>query len=211
LSGQIGPVCRLCRREGVKLFLKGHRCYTPKCPIEKHANPPGQHGDRRGRRGGASDYRPYLREKQKVRRYYGLEERQFRRYFALASKAKGVTGEALLQLLERRLDNVVFRLGFASSRPEARQIVRHGHVLVNGKAANIPSILLRAGDVVSIRESSRSRSWFRNVRERAEARTVPDWLQRDLDALSGTLVKLPTRDSVEIPVNERLIVEYYSR
>lgn len=204
-------MCRLCRREGAKLFLKGYRCYSPKCPIEKHAAPPGQHGDKRGRRPGSSDYRPYLREKQKVRRYYGLGERQFRRYFVRAGKTKGVTGETLLQLLERRLDNVVFRLGFASSRPEARQVVRHGHFTLNGRRADIPSILLREGDTVAVRESSRSKALFKKLAERAEARSAPEWLSRDLEAMRGVVVKLPDRASVEIAVNERLIVEYYSR
>jgi small subunit ribosomal protein S4 len=204
-------VCRLCRREGAKLFLKGYRCYSPKCPIEQHAAAPGQHGDKRGRRGGSSDYRPYLREKQKVRRYYGVGERQFSSYFVRAGKSKGVTGEALLQLLERRLDNVVFRLGFASSRPEARQLVSHGHFRLNGHKANIPSMLLRVGDVVGVREGSRSKALFKNAAERADARSIPDWLQRDVESMNGSLVALPTRGSVEISVNERLIVEYYSR
>lgn len=211
MARETGPVCRLCRREGTKLFLKGYRCYSPKCPIEKHAAAPGQHGDRRGRRGGNSDYRPYLREKQKVRRYYGLGEGQFSRYFVRAGKSKGVTGEALLQLLERRMDNIVFRLGFASSRPEARQLVRHRHFLLNGRRADIPSILLKTGDVVSVREGSRGKALFKTAAERAEARSVPAWLSRDIEAMRGTMVQLPTRESVEISVNERLIVEYYSR
>jgi small subunit ribosomal protein S4 len=202
-------VCRLCRREGVKLFLKGHRCYTPKCPIEKHRMAPGQHGDKRPRH--TSDFRPYLREKQKVRRIYGVGEAQFRRFFRMAAKARGATGEALLQLLERRLDNVVFRLGFAASRPQARQIVNHGHILVNGRKVNIASYLVRPGDVFSVREASRSSPLFQARAEEAGGRAVPAWLDRDLAAWRGTVLRLPERSEVEMNVNERLIVEYYSR
>jgi small subunit ribosomal protein S4 len=209
LARYTGPVCRLCRREGVKLFLKGHRCYSPKCPIEKRANPPGQHGDKRPKR--TSDFRPYLREKQKVRRIYGVLERQFRRYFRIASKAKGATGSSLLILLERRLDNVVFRLGFASSRPEARQMVRHGHVTVNGRRVNIPSYSVREGDVVAIAEKSRSLPLFKDRAAEAESRPAPAWLQRDLATLSGTVLRLPTREDLDPNIQERLIVEYYSR
>lgn len=208
MSGQIGPVCRLCRREGVKLFLKGHRCYTPKCPIEKHRMPPGQHGDIRPK---SSDFRPYLREKQKVRRIYGVGERQFQRVFRLASKSRGATGEALLSLLERRLDNVVFRLGFASSRPEARQIVSHGHIAVNGRRVNIPSLLVRAGDVIAVRQRSRALPFFKARVESAASRSVPEWLSRDLSAMEGTVVRLPERSELDSAINERLIVEYYSR
>jgi small subunit ribosomal protein S4 len=193
----------------MKLFLKGHRCYSPKCPIEKHRMPPGQHGDKRPRR--SSDFRPYLREKQKVRRIYGMREGQFRRYFRLADKAKGVTGETLLQLLERRLDNVVFRLGFAASRPEARQMVTHGHFAVNGRKVDIPSFLVRPGDVVAVRERSRSLALLKQRAEEAEARTVPEWLVRDLTAMQGTVARLPQREELDLHVNERFIVEYYSR
>lgn len=209
MARQTDPVCRLCRREGMKLFLKGHRCYSPKCPIEKRANPPGQHGDKRPRR--TSDFRPYLREKQKVRRIYSVGERQFRGYFRLASKSKGVTGEALLRLLERRLDNVVFRLAFASSRPEARQLVRHGHFNVNGRRVDIPSFLVRAGDVIVVREKSRARPLFKDRIPEAESRSVPEWLIRDLTLMQGTVSRLPERENVDANIQERLIVEFYSR
>ncbi len=209
MARQTDPVCRLCRREGTKLFLKGHRCYSPKCPIEKRRNPPGQHGDKRPRR--TSDFRPYLREKQKVRRIYGVQERQFGRYFRIASKSKGVTGEALLTILERRLDNAVFRLGFASSRPEARQVVRHGHITVNGRRVNIPSYLLRAGDIIAVAEKSRVRPIFKDRAADAESRPVPAWLSRDLTTMSGTVVSLPEREALDSSIQERLIVEYYSR
>ena len=171
--------------------------------------PPGQHGDKRPRR--SSDFRPYLREKQKVRRIYGMGEGQFRRYFRVATKSKGVTGEALLRLLERRLDNVVFRLGFASSRPEARQLVTHGHFLVNERRVNVPSFLVREGDVVGVRQRSRALPLLRRRLEEAESRTVPDWLVRDLAGAQGTVARLPEREQLDMSVNERLIVEYYSR
>ncbi len=193
----------------MKLFLKGHRCYSPKCPIEKRANPPGQHGDKRPRK--TSDFRPYLREKQKVRRIYGVLEGQFRGYFRLASKAKGVTGETLLTILERRLDNAVFRLGFATSRPEARQVVRHGHITVNGRRVNIPSFLVRAGDVIAVAEKSRAKSAFKDRAAEAESRAVPEWLSRDLTTMSGTVVRIPERENIDPNIQERLIVEYYSR
>ena len=209
MARQTDPVCRLCRREGMKLFLKGHRCYSPKCPIEKRSNPPGQHGDKRPRR--TSDYRPYLREKQKVRRIYGVLEGQFRRYFKIATKSKGVTGEALLTILERRLDNVVFRLGFATSRPEARQVVRHGHIVVNGRRVNIPSFIVRAGDVIAVAEKSRARPVFKDRAAEAESRSVPDWLSRDLATMSGTVLRAPERESIDPSIQERLIVEFYSR
>jgi len=209
LARQTDPVCRLCRREGTKLFLKGHRCYSPKCAIEKRRNPPGQHGDKRPRR--TSDYRPYLREKQKVRRIYGVMEGQFGHYFRIASKSKGVTGEALLTLLERRLDNVVFRLGFATSRPEGRQVVRHGHITVNGRRVDVPSFLVRAGDVVAVAAASRARPVFKERAEDAASRSVPGWLSRDLAAMSGTVIQVPDRDAMDATIQERLIVEYYSR
>lgn len=209
MARQTDPVCRLCRREGTKLFLKGHRCYGPKCPIEKRKAPPGQHGDKRPRR--TSDFRPYLREKQKVRRIYGMQEGQFSHYFRIASKSKGVTGEALLTLLERRLDNVVFRLGFATSRPEGRQVVRHRHVTVNGRRVDVPSFLVRVGDVVAIAEKSRARPVFKERAAEAESRSVPDWLSRDLTVMSGTVVRLPERAALDSTIQERLIVEYYSR
>lgn len=209
MARQTDPVCRLCRREGMKLFLKGHRCYSPKCPIEKRANPPGQHGDKRPRR--TSDFRPYLREKQKVRRIYSVGERQFRGYFRVATKSKGVTGEALLRILERRLDNVVFRLGFSSSRPEARQLVRHGHFNVNGRRVDIPSFLVRPGDVICVREKSRARPLFKDRIAEAESRAVPEWLVRDLTAMQGTVSRLPERENCDAHIQERLIVEFYSR
>lgn len=209
MARQTDPVCRLCRREGIKLFLKGHRCYGPKCPVEKRAGPPGQQNDRKRPR--ASDFRPYLREKQKVRRLYSVGERQFRGYFRLASKSKAVTGEALLRILERRLDNVVFRLGFASSRPEARQLVRHGHFNVNGRRVDIPSFLVRVGDVVTVREKSRALPLFKDRVGAAESRSVPEWLSRDLAGMQGTVSGLPDREHSDAHIQERLIVEYYSR
>lgn len=209
MARQTDPVCRLCRREGIKLFLKGHRCYSPKCPVERRAGPPGQQSDRKRPR--ASDFRPYLREKQKVRRLYSVGERQFRGYFRLASKSKGVTGEALLRILERRLDNVVFRLGFASSRPEARQLVRHGHFNVNGRRVDIPSFLVRVGDVLTVREKSRALPLFKDRLGEAESRGVPDWLIRDLTAMQGTVSRLPERENMDAHIQERLIVEFYSR
>jgi len=193
----------------MKLFLKGHRCYSPKCPIEKRASPPGQQNEKKRPR--PSDFRPYLREKQKVRRLYSVGERQFRGYFRLASKSKGVTGEALLRILERRLDNVVFRLGFASSRPEARQLVRHGHFNVNGRRVDIPSFLVRIGDVVLVREKSRALPLFKDRAAEAEARAVPEWLVRDLTAMQGTVSRLPERENMDAHIQERLIVEFYSR
>jgi small subunit ribosomal protein S4 len=208
LARYTGPVCRLCRREGVKLFLKGHRCYTPKCPVDKRAYAPGQHGQTRKK---LSEYGVHLREKQKARRIYGVLERQFRRYFERASKAKGVTGEALLQLLERRLDNVVFRLGLATSRPQARQLVRHGHFEVNGRRVNIPSYLVRAGDVVAVREGSRSLPLFRDLAEEGRTRSVPGWLTADHDQMRGTVLRLPSRDDIDTQLQEYLIVEHYSR
>ena len=210
MSRQTDPVCRLCRREGTKLFLKGHRCYGPKCPIERRANPPGQHGTER-RRGRSSDYRPYLREKQKVRRIYGVGEGQFRGYFRVASKSKGVTGEVLLRTLERRLDNVVFRLGFATSRPEARQVVNHGHVMVNGRRVDIPSFQVRPGDVVRLRDRARRLEIFKDRLAFGESRPVPDWLERDLENAQGTVLRLPERENMDSTIQERLIVEFYSR
>lgn len=202
-----GPVCRLCRREGVKLYLKGEKCYSDKCPVVKRATPPGQHGASRRK---PTEYAIQLREKQKARRYYGVLERQFERYFEMAARKKGVTGEVLLQTLERRLDNVVYRMGFAASRAEARQIVKHSHIEVNGRKVNIPSYLVREGDVVAVRESSRE---HKRIKELAAAatRTVPAWLSVDPEALRGTVLRLPNRDEIDTPVQEQLIVEFYSR
>ncbi len=201
-------VCRLCRRENLKLFLKGERCYTDKCAIERRNYPPGQHGQGRPK---FSEYSIQLREKQKVKRMYGLLEKQFRRTFAEASRIKGITGETLLVLLERRLDNVAYRLGFASSRAEARTLVRHGHLLVNGKKVNIPSYTVRAGDVVSVKEPSRQLGRVQSAMEGAQRRGVPDWAEVDRDAFSGKIKILPTRSDVTMPINEKLIVELYSK
>ena len=201
-------VCRLCRRENFKLFLKGERCYTDKCAIERRNYPPGQHGQGRPK---FSEYSIQLREKQKVKRMYGLLENQFRRTFAEAARTKGITGETLLVLLERRLDNVTYRLGFASSRAEARTFVRHGHILVNGKKVNIPSYTVRAGDVVSVKEPSRQITRVLSAMEGAQRRGVPDWAEVDRDACSGRIKILPTRSDITMPINEKLIVELYSK
>jgi small subunit ribosomal protein S4 len=201
-------VCRLCRRENLKLFLKGERCYTDKCAIERRNYPPGQHGQGRPK---FSEYSIQLREKQKVKRMYGLLENQFRRTFAQAARTKGITGETLLVLLERRLDNVAYRLGFASSRAEARTFVRHGHILVNGKKVNIPSYFVRAGDVVSVRERSRQMARVLTAMEGAQRRGVPEWAELDRDTCSGKIRLLPTRSDVTMPINEKLIVELYSK
>ena len=201
-------VCRLCRRENLKLFLKGDRCYTDKCAIERRNYPPGQHGQGRPK---FSAYSIQLREKQKVKRMYGLLENQFRRTFAEAARAKGITGETLLVLLERRLDNVTYRLGFASSRAEARLLVRHGHILVNGKKLNIPSYFVRAGDVVSVKEPSRQMARVLAAMEGAQRRGVPEWAEVDRDTYSGKIKLLPTRSDITMPINEKLIVELYSK
>jgi len=201
-------VCRLCRRENLKLFLKGERCYTDKCAIERRNYPPGQHGQKRPK---FSEYSIQLREKQKLKRMYGLLEKQFRRTFARASREKGITGEALLVLLERRLDNVVYRLGFASSRAEARLLVRHGHILVNGKRVNIPSYFVRVGDEVSVKEQSRQMARVLTAMEGAQRRGVPEWAELDRDACSGRIKLMPARSDVTMPINEKLVVELYSK
>lgn len=201
-------VCRLCRRENLKLFLKGERCYTDKCAIERRNYPPGQHGQKRPK---FSEYSIQLREKQKLKRIYGLLEKQFRRTFARASREKGITGEALLILLERRLDNVVYRLGFASSRAEARLLVRHGHILVNGKRVNIPSYFVRVGDEVSVKEQSRQMARVLTAMEGAQRRGVPEWAELDRDACSGRIKLMPARSDVTMPINEKLVVELYSK
>jgi len=201
-------VCRLCRREGVKLFLKGDRCFTPKCGVERRAYPPGQHGQGRAR---FSDYGVQLREKQKVKRIYGLVERQFAVTMDRASRMKGRQGENLLMLLERRLDNVVFRLGFATSRAEARQLVRHGHFTVNSRKASIPSMLLRAGDVVVLRERSREVQRITSALEALEGKSVPGWLDIDKANFAGSVKQLPVREDITMPIQEQLIVELYSR
>ena len=201
-------VCRLCRRENLKLFLKGERCYTDKCAIERRNYPPGQHGQKRPK---VSEYSIQLREKQKVKRMYGLLENQFRRTFARASREKGITGEALLVLLERRLDNVAYRLGFASSRAEGRLLVRQGHILVNGKRVNSPSDVVRVGDEVSVKEDSRQMARVLTAMEGAQRRGVPEWAEVNRDAFSGRVKLMPARSDITMPINEKLIVELYSK
>jgi small subunit ribosomal protein S4 len=199
-------VCRLCRREGLKLFLKGSRCFTDKCAIERRNYPPGQHGLGRSKQ---SAYGQQLREKQKAKRIYGLLEGQFRRYFAQAEGQKGVTGENLLRLLERRLDNVIVRLGFAVSRRQARQLIGHGHFLVNGRRVNVPSFQVKPGDIVSVKENSSAVEVIRGATETTA--TVPAWLQADFDSLVANVLRLPERDEISAPVQEQLIVELYSK
>ena len=201
-------VCRMCRREGMKLFLKGERCFTDKCAIERRNYPPGQHGQGRHK---FSEYSIQLREKQKVKRIYGVFERQFRRYFALAERSKGVTGETLLTTLERRLDNIVFRLSFANSRAEARQLVRHGHFKVNGRTVTIPSFLVDVGDTVTVRERSQKVARIVEALELSQRRGVPDWLEINREGFTGTVKMLPQRADLTMPINERLIVELYSK
>ena len=201
-------VCRLCRREGLKLFLKGERCYTDKCAIERRNYPPGEHGQARSK---FSEYAVQLREKQKVKRMYGIMERQFRRYFHLAERSRGITGETLLLLLEQRLDNMVYRMGFATSRAEARQLVRHGHFLVDARKVDIPSYLLNPGQTVSVRESSRTIARIVDNLAQAERRGVPDWLEVQREAFSARVKALPTRADLTMPINEKLVVELYSK
>jgi small subunit ribosomal protein S4 len=209
MARYIGPVCRLCRREGMKLFLKGERCYSEKCAIEKRNVPPGQHG--RSRKAKMVGYGVQLREKQKVKRTYGVLENQFRRYFEAADRQKGITGELLLQSLERRLDNVVYRLGFATSRPQARQLVRHGHFTVNGKKVDIPSYPVRSGDTVAVRSDSVQNPTIQHAMEEVKGRGIPEWLMIDAGTLSGKVSQLPTRMQINLPVQEQLIVELYSK
>src|ERR687898_725117 len=204
-----GPVCRLCRREGMKLFLKGERCYTEKCAIEKRNFVPGQHGKTRKQK--IVGYGVQLREKQKVKRIYGVLEDQFRRYFETADRQRGITGETLLQLLERRLDNVVYRLGLATSRPQARQLVRHGHFLINGKKVDIPSYSVRQGDVVTVLGRSQKNPTIEHAMEEVKGRGIPGWLSYDPAAISGRIVSMPTREQINLPVQEQLIVELYSK
>ncbi len=201
-------VCRMCRREGMKLFLKGERCFTDKCAIERRNYPPGQHGQGRHK---FSEYSIQLREKQKVKRIYGVFEAQFRRYFSLAERSKGVTGETLLTMLERRLDNIVFRLSFANSRAEARQLVRHGHFKVNGRKVTIPSFLVNAGDKITVRERSQKVTRIVEALELSQRRGVPDWLEINREGFTGTVKMLPQRADLTMPINERLIVELYSK
>src|SRR5438477_8374889 len=209
MARYIGPVCRLCRREGMKLFLKGERCYTEKCAIEKRNVPPGQHG--RARKAKMVGYGIQLREKQKVKRTYGVLENQFRRYFEAADRQKGITGELLLQMLERRLDNVVYRLGFATSRPQARQLVRHGHFTVNGRKVDIPSYQIRQGDIVAVRTSSAENVTIQHAVEEVKGRGIPEWLSMEATGLAGRVSQLPTREQINLPVEEQLIVELYSK
>ena len=207
MARYIGPVCRLCRREGMKLFLKGERCYTEKCAIEKRNLPPGQHG--RSRKAKIVGYGMQLREKQKVKRIYGVLEDQFRRYFESADRTRGITGETLLQLLERRFDNVIYRLGLATSRAQARQLVRHGHFLVNGKKVDIPSYSLRAGDIVTVKSASEKNPTIVHAMEEVKGRGIPAWLT--FDGGAGKVMSLPTREQINLPVQEQLIVELYSK
>jgi small subunit ribosomal protein S4 len=201
-------VCRLCRREGAKLYLKGTRCYTKKCSFERRPTPPGQHGVRRRKMG---EFGIQLREKQKVRRVYGVLERQFRNNYNEAESHTGVTGEALLQRLETRLDNVVFRLGFASSRAQARQLVAHNHFAVNGVATNVPSYAMKPGDRVEVRESKRGREAFKVIRETLRSHQAPEWLSLDAAKLAGSVISIPRRDQMPLDLSEQLVVEYYSR
>jgi small subunit ribosomal protein S4 len=209
MARYIGPVCRLCRREDMKLFLKGDRCYTDKCGFERRAYPPGQHGQARRRK--ASNYGEQLREKQKVKRIYGIAERQFRGYYFKASRLKGVTGENLLVLLERRLDNIVYRLGFTSDHAEGRQLVRHGHFAVNGKRVNIPSYLVRTGDVIEVLEKSRKLKRIGESLGAVDRRGVPQWLELDKDKFAGRVKSMPSREDFTLPIREQLIVELYSK
>jgi len=204
-----GSVCRLCRREGEKLYLKGERCYSEKCGVERKPYGPGQHG--KSRRGKPTEYGLQLREKQKARRIYGVLERQFRNYFAKAERQAGVTGANLLILLERRLDNVVYRLGFAGSRKEARQLVNHGHFLLNGKKATIPSMLVRVGDTIEVNPASKESPKFKEIQAQAAYKTPPEWLEMNADNLSGRVLAYPRREDIDVPIDEHLIVELYSR
>lgn len=203
-------VCRICRREGGQLFLKGYKCYGPKCTVQKKAYPPGQGGETRAQRRRPSDYGKQLREKQKMRAIYGLLEKQFRRYVTAATRAGGVTGEVLMQLLERRLDNIVYRTGFGSSRAEARQLVSHGHFTVNGHLVNIPSYQVRAGDVVSVKEADRQAKPFRELKA-AASRPIPEWLTVQYEAFTATVNAIPTREQIDTAVDEQQVVEFYSR
>ena len=203
-----GAVCRLCRREGMKLFLKGDRCFKEKCAFERRGYAPGQHGRRRSK---VQGYGIQLREKQKVKRMYGVLERQFRNYFQKAARRKGITGANLLQMLERRMDNVVYRLGFASSRAMARQLVAHGHFQINGAGVNVPSALVDAGDVIALHEASRKNEAIKMCLDTAKGRGVPSWLELDADNFRGSVKQLPARDEIQLPIQEQLIVELYSK
>jgi small subunit ribosomal protein S4 len=212
MARHIEPVCRLCRREGEKLFLKGDRCLSPKCSVEKRGYIPGQHGpNSKAKRQKSSDYFMQLREKQKVRRIYGVLEAQFRRYFREALKKRGVTGAQLLIILERRLDNVVYRSGFAASRPAARQLVAHAHFTVNGHPVDIPSYLVKPGDKIAVRDTSRGLPYWKNLLSEKDGTVAPQWISPDRSTLSTLVQAIPTREQIEVPVKEQLVVEYYSR
>jgi small subunit ribosomal protein S4 len=211
MARHTGSVCKLCRREGMKLFLKGERCLSAQCAMERRAYAPGMHGRQRQFRSQVSDYGQQLREKQRARRIYGVFERQFRRYFGLAEQMRGQTGANLLSILERRLDNVVYRLGMADSRAQARQLVNHGHFEVNGRKLSIPSALVKAGDVIRVRDTRRRNGYFGNLAEVLEHQSVPGWLSLNAADLSGTVLSLPTREQIDVPLSEQLIVEFYSR
>ena len=217
MARYVGPVCKLCRREGEKLFLKGERCFSPKCSYDKRPYPPGAHGKtmhggrRRGGSGRESDYALQLRAKQKARRVYGVLERQFRRYYSLALKQRGLTGLGLLQTLESRFDNVIYRMGFASSRAQARLLVTHGHFTVNGRKTDVPSMLVKIGDEIAVREGSQDSTFFKELPELAESRNAPMWINRDAKNLTGSVIRLPERAEIDANLNEQLIVEYYSR
>ena len=206
-----GPVCKLCRREGEKLFLKGERCFSPKCAVERRTYPPGEHGRFSGRRSRESDYSLQLRAKQKAKRIYGVLERQFKKHYVEAERRPGLTGENLLQILEMRLDNVVYRLGFADSRRQARQIVQHGHIAVNGRATNIPSCEVKVGDFIFWDEASKKLALFQAMVKDLGSRPVPSWLELDRDAVKGRVIAKPARADIESTIDERLIVEFYSR
>jgi small subunit ribosomal protein S4 len=208
MARYIGPACKLCRRENSKLFLKGDRCYTDKCAFDRRPYPPGVHGQRRNK---PTEYGVRMREKQKVRRVYGILERQFRRYFASADRQKGVTGENLINALERRLDSAVYRLGLSATRTDARQLVRHKHIQVNGKSVNIPSFLLKAGDKITLRDASKGLKRVQQGLETAGRREQPEWLEFDRNSLTGVVRTLPAREAVTLPIQEQLIVEFYSR
>lgn len=208
MARYIGAVCRICRRENIKLFMKGERCFTDKCAVERRNYAPGQHGQVRTK---ISEYGLQLREKQKLRKMYGILEKQFRGYFRIAERQKGVTGENLLKLLERRLDNIVYRFGFASSRNQARQLVTHGHFMVNGRNVNIPSYLIKAGDVVEIKEKTKEVPQVIESITRTEGKGIPTWLELDRGKLRGRLVHIPTKEEIAVPIQEQLIVELYSK
>lgn len=213
MAKYIGPVCRICRREGEKLFLKGERCYTAKCSFEKRAFAPGQHGRSGAGRNNEreSDYARQLRAKQKARRVYNVFERQFRRYYSIALRRRGLTGLSLLQILETRMDSVVYRLGFAENRAQAREMVAHGHFTLNGRRTNIPSVIVRPGDSITVREGSRKLTYFKELPELAENRSAALWVDRDVKSMTGRVLRMPERAEIDGNLNEQLIVEYYSR